>query len=102
MLSRQTDRHTAEPLVPEPRAFEVERAIEKLKSHISPGMDQIPAEMIEAGGRTIRSGIHKIINFIWNKEELPEQWKELITVPVSKNGDKTGCSNYSEVGAETN
>jgi hypothetical protein len=38
---RQTEIHTAEPLVPEPSAFEVELAIEKLKSHKSPGIDQI-------------------------------------------------------------
>jgi hypothetical protein len=30
---RQTEIHTAEPLVPEPSALEVELAIEKLKSH---------------------------------------------------------------------
>ena len=29
----QTETHTAEPLVPEPSAFEVELVIEKLKSH---------------------------------------------------------------------
>jgi len=45
--------HTAELLVPEPSAAEVELAIDKLKSHISPGIDQIPAELIKAGGRTI-------------------------------------------------
>jgi hypothetical protein len=51
---RQTEVHTAEPLVPELSAFEVEVAIEKLKRHKSPGTDQIPAELIKAGGR-IRS-----------------------------------------------
>jgi hypothetical protein len=30
---RQAETHTAEPLVPEPSAFEVELAIGKLKSH---------------------------------------------------------------------
>jgi hypothetical protein len=49
-------------------------AIGKLKRHKSPGIDQIPGELIKAGGRTIRSEIHKIINFLWNKEELHEQW----------------------------
>ena len=77
---RQTEIHTAEPLVPEPSAFEVELAIEKLKGHKSPGIDQIPAELIKAGGRTIRSEIHKLIISIWNKEELPEEWKESIIV----------------------
>ena len=48
---RQTEIHTAEPLVPEPRAFEVELAIENLKSHKSPSIDQTPAELIKAGVR---------------------------------------------------
>ena len=46
---RQEEIHTAEPLVSEPSAFEVELAIEKLKSHKSPGIYQIPAELIKAG-----------------------------------------------------
>jgi len=44
---RHTEIHTAEPLVPEPSAFEF--AIGKLKSHKSPGIDQILAELIKAG-----------------------------------------------------
>jgi len=57
---RQTEIHTAESLVPEPSAFEVEMAIEKLKKHKSPGSDQIPVELIIARGRTIHSDIHKL------------------------------------------
>jgi len=57
--------------VPEPSAFDVEMAIEKLKRHKSPGIDQIPAELIKAGDRKIRSEILKLINSILNKEELP-------------------------------
>ena len=72
---RQTEIHTADPLVPEPSSFEVELAIEKLESHKSPGIDQIPAELNKAVGRTIRYAIHTIIICIWNKEELPEEWK---------------------------
>ena len=91
---RRLGRHTAEPLVPEPSDFEVELAIEKLKSHKSPGIDQIPAELIKAGGRTIRCAIHKLIISIWSKEELPEEWKKSIIVPIHKKGDKTDCNNY--------
>jgi len=71
--ARQTELHTAEPLVPEPSAFEVELAIEKLKSHKSPGIDQILTELIKAGGRTICFEIHKLIISVWNKEKLSEE-----------------------------
>jgi hypothetical protein len=47
---RQMDIHTAEPLVLEPSLIEVEIAIGKLTSYKSPGTDQIPAELIKAGG----------------------------------------------------
>ena len=64
--------------MPEPSAFRVEMAIEKLKGHKSLGIDQIPAELIKTGVITICSEIHKLINSIWNKEELPQDWKESI------------------------
>jgi hypothetical protein len=69
---RQTEIDTAEPLVPEPSAFEVEMAIEKLKRYKSSGIDQIPAELIKAGGINICSEVRKLIYSIWNEEELPK------------------------------
>ena len=56
--------------------------------------DQSQEELIKAENRTVRSKIHKLINPIWNKEELPEEWKESIIVPIYKNGDKTDHTNY--------
>jgi hypothetical protein len=64
------DIHKTEPLVPEPSLVEVEITIGKLKSE------------------------HKLICSIWNKEELPQQWKESIIIPIHKKGDKTDCNNY--------
>jgi len=61
----QAEIHTAEPLVPGPSASEVELAIDKLKSHKSPGIDQIPAELIKTGSRTICLEIRKLITSIW-------------------------------------
>jgi hypothetical protein len=91
---RQKDIQTAEPLVPESSPVEVGITIGKLKSYKSPETDQIPAELIKAGGETLRSEIHKLVCSIWNKEELPQQWKESIIVPVYKKGDKIDCNNY--------
>jgi hypothetical protein len=49
---------TAEPSVPELSASEVEVAIGKLIRYKSPGVDQIRAELIQAGGETLCSEIH--------------------------------------------
>ena len=57
---RQTEIRTAEPLMPGPSAFEFEMAIESLKRHKSPRIDQVPPELIKAGGRTFHSEIHKL------------------------------------------
>ena len=58
----QVEIPTADPLVPELSAFEVELAIDKLKNHKSPGVDEIPAELIKAGGGTICLEIHKLLS----------------------------------------
>jgi hypothetical protein len=90
----QAELHTAETLISDPSAYEVELNIDMLKSHKSPGIDQIPAELIKVGGRTLCLEIHKLITSIWKKKKLAEEWKESIIVPIYKKGDKTDCSNY--------
>jgi hypothetical protein len=65
-----------------------------LKKYKSPGSDKIRAELIHAGSKTLQPEIHKLINSVCNKEELPDQWKESIVVPVHKEGDKTDYTNY--------
>jgi hypothetical protein len=56
---KQREIHTAEALEPE-----VEIAIAKLKRFKSPSNDQIPAELIQAGGDILRSKIHTLINSV--------------------------------------
>jgi hypothetical protein len=75
---RQIEVHTAEPLVPGNSRLEVE----------------IPVELIQAEDKILLSVIHKHINSVWNKEELPDQWKESIITPIYKKDDKTDCNNY--------
>jgi hypothetical protein len=60
--------HTAEPFIPKSSVSEFQVATGKPKSNKSPGVDQIPAEMIQAGGKTLPSEIHKLVKLIWNKE----------------------------------
>ena len=53
--------------------------------------------MIKVGGSTICCVIHKLIKYILDKEELREQWKDLIVLPVCKKHYKTECSNFRDV-----
>jgi hypothetical protein len=53
--------------------------------------------MIKVGGRTVCCVIHKVIKYILNKEELLEQWKDLVILPVCKKYYKTQCSNFHGV-----
>jgi hypothetical protein len=94
---RQTEMQTAKPFVPEPSASVAEVAVGKLKSYKPPGVDHIPVELIQAGGETLHLEIRKLIELIWNKEELPHWWKESVVERIQKKGVKTDCSNYQGV-----
>jgi hypothetical protein len=94
---RQIQIHTAEPLVPCISHLEVEIAVAKFEKCKSPGSDQIRAELIQARSEILLSAIHKLINSVRKEEELPDQWKESIIVPIHKKNDKTGCNNYHEI-----
>jgi hypothetical protein len=54
----------------------------------------IPAELFQTSRRTLQSKMYKLIVFIWNKEEFPQQWKESIIVHIYKIRDKTDFINF--------
>jgi hypothetical protein len=89
--------HIINLVVPEPSSFEVEISVERLEGYKSPGTDQIPAELIQAVGNTLRSVIHELTNSVRNKEELPQQRKESIIVPMCKESNKTDCCDYRRI-----
>jgi hypothetical protein len=53
-------------------------ALANSKRYESPGVDQIPARV------TLHSELNDLIDSVWNKGELPEQWKEY-SAPIYKN-----------------
>jgi hypothetical protein len=68
-----------------------------LKRYKSLGTGQILVKLIKAEGETLCSHIHKLICSIWNKEELPQQLKESITVQIFKKDEKSNCNNYQGI-----
>jgi hypothetical protein len=86
---RQIQVHVAEPLVPGPSHLEVEIAIAKLKKYKSPGSDQIPAELIQAGGEMLNS-----LTIFGIRKNWLISGRSLSIVPIHKKGDETDCNNY--------
>jgi hypothetical protein len=84
--ARQTEIHTARPLVPEPNSLEVDITTEKLIRCKLPGTDQVLTELIQAGGNELYS---ESINLI----SLFEIWKNCHSsgrnISIYKNIDKT-------------
>jgi hypothetical protein len=88
--------HKDEPLVPETNCFMVDIATEKVR-YKSSDIDQILEELIQAGDNTLCSEIHKLTNSVWNKEEMPQQWKESIIIPIYNKDDKPDHYNYRRI-----
>jgi len=47
-----------------------------------------------AEGGTMVSDIHRLINIVWNTNELPQHWKQSVSVPIYRKGDNKDCGNY--------
>jgi hypothetical protein len=94
---RQMDIQSAEPLEQERLHVGDKIPIWKFGRYKSPGTNHSPAELIKAGGEILRSVIHKLIYSVWKKQELQQQWKDSISVPVHKRRDKNVRNDFRGV-----
>lgn len=82
----------------QPPSFnEICNIINKLKNNKAAGPDNIPAELIKLGGRSLRQRLHKLICQVWTSEQLPNEWNESHICPIFKKGDRLMCSNYRPI-----
>ena len=82
---------------PEPSLDEVAWAIKNLKNGKSPGCDEIPAELIKAGGEESIHVYHALCQKIWKYGIWPKDWKRTIFIPIPKKGNLKLCTNYRTV-----
>jgi hypothetical protein len=71
-----------------------------MKSHESPGINQIPPGLINRGSMTVCCGIQKVNCSVWEEQEVLWQWKEPFIVPVYKKVALTDCSYSYQLRAE--
>lgn len=85
---------TAEPYISNPSRLEINRSINKLKDNKAPGESNVVAELLKNSGEALKNEMWKMINLIWEKEIIPEEWNSSILCPVFKKGDILDTKNY--------
>ena len=83
--------------IEQPTYKEVSDIIINLEDNKPPGTDIIPAELIKHGGYILKHRIYKLILLVWNKEQVPVEWLQLIICPIHKKDDRAICSNYRPI-----
>ena len=76
---------------------EVEAAIQALKMGKSAGIDNIPAELIKAGGHIVIQILLDICNKIWETGIWPSDWTKSMIISLHKKGSKQKCENYRTI-----
>jgi len=72
VVSKECD--TVEQNIERPSIKEVETGLDMLKSGKAPGADYIVPECLKNGGEQLIKQLHKLINKIWDQEEIPIAW----------------------------
>jgi len=54
------------------------------------------SQLMEAGCKTLHSEIRKLMDSVWSKEELPQQWKKCV-ISVYRMSITADCSNYQGI-----
>ena len=80
-----------------PTLDQVKSRIRKLKSGKAPGLDQIPNEVIKAGGEVMAKMLHELFVKAVCAGREPLEWKTGTSVPLHKKGPVTNPDNYRAI-----
>ena len=76
------------------------KAVQSIKMKNSEGSDRIPQRILIDGISILLEPLSKLFYNIYEKKEIPEQWKMAKITPVFKKGNKNDVSNYRPVVAQ--
>ena len=72
---------------------EIEMAIKQMKDGKSPGLDNIPVELIKHSSQSTKTTILKLCEKIWKECEWLKDWKKQEFVILYKSGNTKDCNN---------
>ena len=76
---------------------EVEAAVKVLKRGKSARVDNIPAELVQAGGDAMIDILTSICNKIWKIGDWPTTWTQSLVITLQKKGNLQLCQNYRTI-----
>ena len=68
-----------------------------MKKGDSAGVDNIPAELVQAGGEDAITALTTICNKIWQTGEWPTPWTQSLVIALPKKGNLQQCHNYQTI-----
>ena len=77
-----------------PDINDIRLAIKQQKNGKAAGPDSIPPEALKQAEEENSEVLLTLFKDIWEKEEIPEDWKEGYIIKIPKKGDLSACSNY--------
>ena len=89
----QTDTEDDHPILRK----EVEAAVQSLRKVKSAGVDNIPAELFQAGGEDVITALTTICNKIWQTGEWPTPWTQSLVITLPKKGNLQQSQNYRTI-----
>ena len=64
---------------------------------MSAGVNNIPAELVQAGGQDVITVLMTISNKIWQTGEWPTPWTQSLVITLPKKGNLQQCQNYQTI-----
>ena len=75
----------------------MEAAVQSLKKGKSVGVDNISAELVQAGREDVITALTTICNKIWHTGEWPTPWIQSLVITLPKKGNLQQCQNYGTI-----
>ena len=68
-----------------------------MKKGKSAGVNNIPAELVQAGEEDVITTLKTICNRIWQTGEWPTPWTQFLVIRLPKKGNLQQCQNYRTI-----
>ena len=84
-------------LEPDILECEVKWALENITMNKASGGDGIPVELFQILKDDAVKVLHSICQQIWKTQQLPQDWKRSVILPIPKKGNAKECLNYRTI-----